>query len=990
MALMLTALSTGAPAAEGAGFASPGFAVSDFATGFPTGGRFGPMGVAFDGHGKLFAVDNTDGNLYRFSSAGGSASASSLVSTLPIPGYLVGLAFDKAGDLFVAREEVEGLGDVAEIDPTNGAVIRTVASGFKPLGIATDPVSGDLFVTVVGEPLKRISNPNSANPTVSNYGEPLSTPDGIVFGPDGTIYIEDEGNIISVTGTASPTPGVATTVGYVSEADGIAVAETTNSSEPPFLAVNSNDGTITKVDLGTTPASYTTMVTGGSRGDLVAVGPDKCLYATQFESIEKVTASDGTCPFYPSSPFHCSAKIESVSPVAGQVPIGSTTGTTVTITGKSFCPGTEVQFGAVGSTGGIVEAQVQNSGQVTATVPRNAASGPVSLITPDGQHGPAVTFPINNYRNTDAFSFTNFASHGDVTWSDVAAAFGKNAYQSWSLCNGCAPLKTLIPSSGGWDVYWLINRELAGGLCFGFSLGSLKLSEGLDSLAPTADPSHNAPQWSAGSVYGLPTYETSGSFGYQLRHYLYQEATTQFSVQHYDAVSSYFEGLRHLPAGTSRAQYLYNQITNSFAHGMGIVEIFQPGEGHAIVPYGLEAHSDGSFDINVYDSNQPFTAGEVTDAALHTGTLDHSKIHVDPQGNWTYLMKLNGDVLWSGRPSQIYAISLDAMKGPLTPNGTAGPAYSSVTVGASVTQVTDGHGHSLYDAHGNLTPEAQQPDVAVMSPLTQATTTNGPVWSAPGTSLVLGPSGTYTETVAAGTLNVLGAGTDGKVSSTGGQLRIWPGGKQLRLTPASAGEGSLELTRHDSGGETTVAVAGKLAGPLTLAVGRAATITAAKPEALRLTLVRVGPGQPPQTFHASVRLGRGQHLELGSLRRLNTGLAQLHATLSGRGHRRAVTLVSRSARPMVRIRSVSAKRVRGGTRVTVRLVTRGAPSGQVVVTLRGAGRTSTSVQAAARAQVKVILLLPVQRRGQRLRVWAVALTRGRQAGRIATGAVRLR
>src|ERR1700704_1553731 len=96
-AVLLTAsagllLALGASAAAAQGIASPGFAVSDFATGFPTFDRFGPMGVAFDSHGTLFAVDNTDGNLYRFSPAGGVAGGAR-VGANPITGYLIGLAF---------------------------------------------------------------------------------------------------------------------------------------------------------------------------------------------------------------------------------------------------------------------------------------------------------------------------------------------------------------------------------------------------------------------------------------------------------------------------------------------------------------------------------------------------------------------------------------------------------------------------------------------------------------------------------------------------------------------------------------------------------------------------------------------------------------------------------------------------------------------------------------------------------------------------------
>lgn len=983
----------GTPAARGAGIAGPGFAVSDFASEFPTNNRFGPMGVAFDSHGALFAVDNTDGDLYKFSPSGGPASHA-LVGADPIPGYLVGLAFDKAENLYVAREQVEDGGDIAQIDPSSGAVVRVVASGFTPLGITTDPVSGDLFVTVVGGPVKRISSQTSQDPVVTDYGESLSAPDGIVFGPDGTLYTEDEGSIISMTGTAAPNPGTATTVGYVAGADGLAVAETTNPDERPFLAVNSNDGSITKVDLATTPATYTPMVTDGTRGDLTAVGPDSCLYATQFESIEKVTASDGTCPFYPSSPFHCSDKIGAVSPAAGQVPIGNQVATTVSIDGKSFCPETKIQFGAHEGKGNVVEAQLKGSTELTATVPREAASGPISLITRDGQHGPAVAFPLNSYRNTDAFSFRNFASNNDVTWSDIATVFGSNAYQSWSLCNFCAPL-IITHSSGADAVYKIINNALKGGLCFGFSLGSLRLSEGLDPLAPTADTgSRGDSLWRASAVYNLPTYEIGGNFGFQLRHYLYQEATAQFSIQHYDAVGNYFAGLRHSSNGAARAHYLYNQIKGSFAQGLGIVEIFMPGEGHAVVPYGLDPHPDGSFDIDVYDSNQPFSPAEVTEPSLHEATLSHSQIHVNPQGNWSYLMKLESqggglvDVPWSGPPSQIHVVSLDVMKGTLSPSGKADPAYSTVTVGASVSQVVDARGRDLYDAGGNLVPEARRPDVVVIPPMTQLA--SGPsTWSAPYTSLLLGTGGPYTETVASGELNFLGNDTDGQITTAGSRVRLWRGGERVLVAPKQPGPAKLQLTHHSHAGQATVAISGRLTGATALDLGTDATISVVKSTTLSISVTRAGPAQPPQTFSSNVHLSSGQQLRLGSPRHLDLTSSGLRVTVSKQGHAHTMILVNRAPHPSVRIVRIATKRVGGKIRVTVGLAVSRARKGTVIVTVRGAGHAATT-RVGARSRVAVSLLLPVRLHVRRLRVLAVALSRTGQAGRIATRASRAR
>src|SRR6202035_4863342 len=66
---------------------------------------------------------------------------------------------------------------------------------------------------------------------------------------------------------------------------------------------NANNGTITKVDTSTSPPTSTPVYSGGSRGDLVTVGPDGCLYATQTDRVLKVTNADGSYGLAPVSPF---------------------------------------------------------------------------------------------------------------------------------------------------------------------------------------------------------------------------------------------------------------------------------------------------------------------------------------------------------------------------------------------------------------------------------------------------------------------------------------------------------------------------------------------------------------------------------------------------------------------------------------------------------------------------------------------------------------
>ena len=63
---------------------------------------------------------------------------------LAISGAPDGLALAKDGRLYLARQFA---GDVVEINPTSGVVLRTVASIFFAAALATDPLSGDLFVS---------------------------------------------------------------------------------------------------------------------------------------------------------------------------------------------------------------------------------------------------------------------------------------------------------------------------------------------------------------------------------------------------------------------------------------------------------------------------------------------------------------------------------------------------------------------------------------------------------------------------------------------------------------------------------------------------------------------------------------------------------------------------------------------------------------------------------------------------------------------------
>ncbi|MDQ6697737.1 MAG: Ig-like domain-containing protein [Actinomycetota bacterium] len=297
-----------------------GLTVHDFVTGLPDVpppspfAGVGPFGLVFDGAHHLLVSDAANLGFYSFGPDG--ATGPSPVTTGIVQ---TGLAFSKTGELFAARYQA---GDIDQIDPASGALIRQLNPPGTTypcvLALATDPISGDLFFgqpnsgpVCPGAPaLTRVENPTSAHPTFVTYvATPGTYTAGLTFGPDGTLYAVQQGPSIAcaarISGTRSPSPPTVTNIacfpnfGIYAGIDTIALSA--RPRHHPTLFVAGPDGTITKVDQSTTPATLTPIVTGGTRTDGMVVGPDGCLYATQSTTIEKITNANGTCSFVAAS-----------------------------------------------------------------------------------------------------------------------------------------------------------------------------------------------------------------------------------------------------------------------------------------------------------------------------------------------------------------------------------------------------------------------------------------------------------------------------------------------------------------------------------------------------------------------------------------------------------------------------------------------------------------------------------------------------------------
>ncbi len=146
-----------------------GYAATDFATGFVNNGSIGPAGLAFDASGNPYVGDIVNGFIYKFGPGGGVASAATQLNATP---FFLGsrphdMAFGKDGRFYVNLVDA---GEVVELDPSNGTIIRTVATGIPVASaLAVDPLSGDLFVDQSGggSTIFRISNFASGPGTVT-------------------------------------------------------------------------------------------------------------------------------------------------------------------------------------------------------------------------------------------------------------------------------------------------------------------------------------------------------------------------------------------------------------------------------------------------------------------------------------------------------------------------------------------------------------------------------------------------------------------------------------------------------------------------------------------------------------------------------------------------------------------------------------------------------------------------------------------------------
>ncbi len=317
----------GAGTACGSGAAVPtaqnGYVLTPWAGGFPASAFvyagvnfnacFGASFPAFAGDGA-YLTNFFNGEVFKLPVGGGTASSANRLATInPTIGAPV---IGKDGKVYAAIAATMNdinQGAVVELDPTTGAIARTVAPNLRcPFFLAVDPLSGDLFYDdgcsgFGWDPkIHRIRNPAGLTPTVEDYvtlSTPSSSANGsMAFAPNGSLYVvADYFNatppVVRISGTDGPTPPTMTTLPGLASYFWLNIAETQTDGEARSLVLLFNDG-LKVVDITTSPPTQTVVATNLGGG---TIGPDGCLYAGTGTAIYKLSDPSGGCTFAPAA-----------------------------------------------------------------------------------------------------------------------------------------------------------------------------------------------------------------------------------------------------------------------------------------------------------------------------------------------------------------------------------------------------------------------------------------------------------------------------------------------------------------------------------------------------------------------------------------------------------------------------------------------------------------------------------------------------------------
>jgi sugar lactone lactonase YvrE len=261
-----------------------GLSLSTFATGFPSDGGVGPLGIAFPTTGGVL-VSDYPGNVRLFPTDTDGQNAGSVPVAQNYGGHNADGFASALGNIYMTRQ---GIGDVVQIN-NNGTLNQGIVTGVPAAtGLATDPLNGHLFASTLGNNIIYDIDPVAKTKSVFLN----QSADGLSVSPDGTtLYAAINGHIYgyNIASKAQVFDSGAVPGGV----DGTAAGAGPLFSN--FVFANTNSGQVYEVNL--TTSAQTLIATGGSRGDFVTVDPtNNTLLLTQTDRIIRLSGASFVVP----------------------------------------------------------------------------------------------------------------------------------------------------------------------------------------------------------------------------------------------------------------------------------------------------------------------------------------------------------------------------------------------------------------------------------------------------------------------------------------------------------------------------------------------------------------------------------------------------------------------------------------------------------------------------------------------------------------------